>query len=39
MPPINLAITGLGFMGTTHTRAALKLDNIRLMAVVEGNEK
>ncbi len=39
MPPVNLAIVGLGFMGATHARAARVLDNVRLMAVVEQNEK
>ena len=38
MQPVNLAIAGLGFMGATHTRAAVKLDGIRLAAVVESNE-
>ena len=39
MQPVNLAIVGLGFMGTTHTRAAMASDNVRLAAVVEANEK
>lgn len=39
MQPVNLAIAGLGFMGATHTRAAGKLYNIRLAAVVEPVEK
>ena len=39
MQPVNLAIVGLGFMGMTHARAAGKLDNVRLAAVVEPNEK
>jgi predicted dehydrogenase len=39
MRPVNLAITGLGFMGTTHARAAMALDNLRLAAVVDPNEK
>src|ERR1700722_10441493 len=39
MPPVNLAIAGLGFMGATHARAAMSLDNVRLMAVVSGDEK
>jgi predicted dehydrogenase len=39
MPPINLAITGLGFMGATHARAAMTLDNIRLAAVIDNSEK
>jgi predicted dehydrogenase len=39
MQPINLAIAGLGFMGATHVRAALALDNIRLVAVVGPEEK
>jgi predicted dehydrogenase len=39
MQPVNLAIVGLGFMGATHARAATALDNVRLAAVVESNEK
>jgi predicted dehydrogenase len=39
MRPVNLAITGLGFMGLTHTRAALALDNVRLVAVIESDPK
>jgi predicted dehydrogenase len=39
MPPVNLAIVGLGFMGATHARAARAIDSLRLMAVVEDNEK
>jgi len=39
MAPVNLAIAGLGFMGATHARAAMALDNVRLMAVIESDEK
>jgi predicted dehydrogenase len=39
MRSVNLAITGLGFMGATHTRAALALDNVKLVAVVESDPK
>jgi predicted dehydrogenase len=39
MQPVNLAIAGLGFMGATHARAALALDNLRLAAVVSSDEK
>lgn len=39
MPPINLAIVGLGFMGATHARAAQSIDSIRLAAVVDSDEK
>jgi predicted dehydrogenase len=37
--PVNLGIVGLGFMGATHARAAMALDNVHLAAVVEPNEK
>ena len=39
MRPVNIAITGLGFMGATHTRAALAVDSLRLVAVVESDPK
>jgi predicted dehydrogenase len=39
MRPVNLAITGLGFMGLTHIRAAQALDNVRLVAVIESDPK
>ncbi len=39
MQPVNLAIAGLGFMGATHARAALAVDNLRLAAVVSSDEK
>jgi predicted dehydrogenase len=39
MPPINLAIVGLGFMGATHARAARSIGSIRLAAVADSSEK
>ena len=39
MRPVNFAIVGLGFMGATHARAAMKLANMRLRAVVDSSEK
>jgi predicted dehydrogenase len=39
MQPVKLAIAGLGFMGATHARAAMSLDNMRLAAVVSSDEK
>jgi predicted dehydrogenase len=39
MKPVNFAIVGLGFMGATHARASKGLDNLRLAAVVDSNDK
>jgi predicted dehydrogenase len=39
MSPVNLGVIGLGFMGSTHCKAALQLPHVQLAAVCDTDEQ